>query len=143
MLRGPEDKHLTVIFGVLWGSALGWLQPQHTTAYVPIIPQGQEAELMGLYLLSGQILSWLPPAVFTVMNELHAPMSYGLGSLSAYFMAGLFFLFMMGNYDEAVAAVQPLTDANEREMDTHPKFDFQPSSPLQVVLRPVHANDFT
>jgi MFS-type transporter involved in bile tolerance (Atg22 family) len=111
-LKGPHDKHKTVLFGIGWGIALAWLQPQHTTAFVPIIPKGQEAELMGMYLLSGQILSWLPPAVFTLLNELGLPMSLGLGSLSFFFFAGFIFLCLMGDYHLAVAIVQP-TDAVE------------------------------
>lgn len=109
VLRGPNDKHLAVIFGILWGSALGWLQPQHTTAYVPIIPRGQEAELMGIYLFSGQFLSWLPPTVFTVMNELQIPMSYGLGSLSVFFALALLVLSRMGRYEDAIAAAATTT----------------------------------
>jgi hypothetical protein len=95
---------MAVLFGVLWGSGLGWLQPQHTSAYVPIIPRQQEAELMGLFLLSGQFLSWLSPAVFTAMNENHISMSYGLGSLSAYFALGLLCLLSMGSYEDALIA---------------------------------------
>lgn len=69
--------------------------------------KGQETELMGMYVLSGQILSWLPPAVFTVLNELGFPMAYGLGSLCLYFGAAMLFLRLMGDYDVAVAAMQP------------------------------------
>jgi hypothetical protein len=118
-MRGPQDKHLAVLFGLCWGCALGWLQPQHTTAYVPIIPRNQEAEMIGLYLFAGQILSWLPPTVFTIMNESHVPMSYGLGSLSMYFVVSLLCLYGVGDYNQVVRTAgsvvsdQPPTDWTE------------------------------
>jgi MFS-type transporter involved in bile tolerance (Atg22 family) len=52
VLTGPEDRHMTFIFGALWGLGLGWLHPVHITAYISIIPTGQEAELMGMFLLN-------------------------------------------------------------------------------------------
>jgi UMF1 family MFS transporter len=105
-LTGPEDRHMTFIFGALWGLGLGWLHPVHVTAYISIIPTGQEAELMGMFLLCGQILAWLPPLVFTILNELGVDMAYGLGSLNLFFAAGLACLFCVGDYDSAVSHVR-------------------------------------
>jgi hypothetical protein len=98
VLRGPQDVVLCYIFGGCWGMCLGWLQPQNTSSYVPVIPRNQEAEMMGLYLLACQMFSWLPPTVFTVMNELHLPMYYGLGTLSIYFLISFLCLCMVGDY---------------------------------------------
>jgi len=106
VLKGPENQNLTVCFGVLWGACLGWQQPTHTAAFVPLMTPGQETELMGMYILSGQILSWLPPTVFTILNELGVPMAYGLGSLCLYFAVSMVFLWILGDYDDAVLAVQ-------------------------------------
>ena len=94
VLRGPKDVGLCYMFGGCWGMCLGWLQPQNTSSYVPVIPRNQEAEMMGLYLLACQIFSWLPPTIFTVMNELHLSMCYGLGMLSVYFLISLICLFI-------------------------------------------------
>jgi hypothetical protein len=100
-LRTPQDSYLCFIFGGCWGTCLGWLQPQNTSAYVPILPKNKEAEMMGLYLFACQIFSWLPPTVFTIMNEFHMPMSYGLGSLCIYFLTSILFLYMIGDYNAA------------------------------------------
>jgi hypothetical protein len=107
VLRGPEDQHLCTIFGFCWGLSLGWLQPQNTSAYIPLLPSSnatQVTEMMGLYVFACQILSWLPPTVFTIMNESQISMSYGLGSLSLYFLLSLGCLYAVGDYPRLVAA---------------------------------------
>lgn len=116
-LRGPEDKQLTWVFGGMWGMSLAWLPPQHTAAFVPIIPRHnhQETELMGIYLLAGQILSWLPPTLFTILNEMGVPMSYGLVSLNIFFLLGIVHLWSIGDYNEAINAVHRQVSAQEED----------------------------
>jgi len=109
VLKGPQDQHLTFVFGSLWGCCLGWQQPIHTAAFVPLMVKGQETELMGYYILAGQILSWMPPTLFTILNESGAPMSLGLGSLCLFFVIAAIFLILMGDYGRAVATVQTMT----------------------------------
>ncbi len=60
-----------------------------------IIPEGQESELAGFFLYCTQILSWLPPLLFTFMNEADINLSWGGVHLNAYLLAGLIcFLFL-------------------------------------------------
>jgi ABC-type transport system involved in multi-copper enzyme maturation permease subunit len=89
---------------------LGWLHPQHTTAFVSIIPRGQEAELMGMYLLCGQFFAWLPPMVFTLLNEMGYPMTYGLASLAMFFIAGIFCILMMSRHNLPICS--SMSDSN-------------------------------
>ena len=112
-LTRPEQKHWVYLLGPLWGIGLGWLPPIHTSIFMSIIPKGQEAELMGMYLLCGQLLAWLPPLLFTMLNEMGVDMAWGMSSLNLFFAGGLAFLFVMGDYQHAVAAVQhvPLATA--------------------------------
>ena len=129
VLRGPEDIVLCYIFGGCWGMCLGWLQPQNTSSYVPVIPRNQEAEMMGLYLLACQIFSWLPPTVFTVMNELQWSMYYGLGSLSIYFLISFVCLYMVGDYRSVVHTAAAVNNDHRCEnghisQDTHPTNHF-------------------
>jgi MFS-type transporter involved in bile tolerance (Atg22 family) len=105
LIQGPEQKHFMYMFCVLWGLELGWLHPMHSSIFINIMPKGkEESELMGMYLFCGQILSWLPPLVFTFLNEAGVDMALGLASLNVFFLAGLAFLVAMGSYDQAVAA---------------------------------------
>jgi len=115
VLTGPSDKNLAILFGGLWGVGLGWLPPMHTTGFISLIPKRQEVELMGMFLLCNQVLSWLPPLVFTVLNESGFPMSYGLASLNIYFFVGFLFLMAMGNYSQAVLDVQQTAEEDGEE----------------------------
>eukprot|EP00797_Seminavis_robusta_P013016 Sro200_g084820.2 (126) ;mRNA; r:63040-63417 len=58
---------------------------------------------MGTYICAGQILSWMPSLVFSVMNEADISMRIGLFSLTFYCIASFFILFLVGDYEEAVS----------------------------------------
>mmetsp|Transcript_4091 Transcript_4091/g.7270 ORF Transcript_4091/g.7270 Transcript_4091/m.7270 type:complete len:153 (+) Transcript_4091:115-573(+) len=47
---------------------------------------GQNAELMGIYTFFRQVLSWLPPLVFTILNEEGVQQRYGMATLIVYFV---------------------------------------------------------
>ena len=111
VLTGPGEKHLTAVFGILWGLGLGWLHPMHSTLFITITPTGQETELMSMYLFCGQVLSWLPPLLFTILNEAGVQMSVGLASLNLFFLAGLICLSLMGDYNVAREQAQERGDS--------------------------------
>lgn len=117
VLTGPDRKNLALVFGGLWGIGLGWLPPMHTTGFIALIPKNQEAELMGMFLLCNQVLAWLPPLLFTVLNEAGYDMAYGLASLDIFFLMGLICRVCVGDYQRAVdeVTVAPLVDEVELE----------------------------
>lgn len=89
-------------FAFVWGICQGWLRPQHTTIFVTIIPkENGVVELMGLLLFFRHILSFIPPLVFTILNELGMPMWVGISSLAIYSLLGLVGLILMEDYDTA------------------------------------------
>ena len=94
-MAGPDQKNNAYIFGVFWGFGFGWLYPTQRVVYCLVIPGGQESELMGVYIFAGQILVWLPPAVFTVMNEKNINMAWGLMSDASFFFAALAIVWFM------------------------------------------------
>jgi len=102
IMTGEESQHLMYLFAAIWGVCLGWLHPTNAALYCTIIPRGQESELMGLYLFSGLVFSWVPPFLFTFLNEIGASMRIGLGSLNLFFAGGFVFLKMIGDYQDAV-----------------------------------------
>lgn len=101
VLRGPGNQMEAYGYAIIWGLSLGWMAPSEKVLYCTIIPKGQEAELMGVYICACQILSWLPPLVFSVMNENGISMRIGLLSLTSYFLLAFFTLFLVGDYEEA------------------------------------------
>jgi UMF1 family MFS transporter len=105
VLTGPEHKHYVVIFGVLWGISMGWLHPMHTVLFLGLTPDHARTEYMGIYIFCQLVLSWLPPLVFTVLNELGVSMSIGMASLNIFFVLGLISLQSIGRYDQLAMAV--------------------------------------
>eukprot|EP00977_Amphora_coffeiformis_P000687 scaffold149_cov179-Amphora_coffeaeformis.AAC.10 len=105
MLRNSEHKRLAYMFGLLWGTCIGWLSPVDTTMFISVMPKDSRAEFMGIYMLAVSILAWLPPLVFTTLNEVGMDMAWGLVSLDIYFMLAVVFLCLVGDYHKAVEDV--------------------------------------
>jgi hypothetical protein len=61
---------------------------------------------MGLYLFVNQILAFLPPFLFSLLNETGFSMRWGLASLNVFFVFGLIFLSCLGNYQHAMDRAQ-------------------------------------
>jgi MFS-type transporter involved in bile tolerance (Atg22 family) len=102
VLTGPGQQLVTYGLALVWGLGTGWKWTADKSLVSSTVPDGQDAELMGLYLFSGQALTWVPPLVYTALNESGAGPRVGIGTLSAYFAAGVVALACMGNYRDAV-----------------------------------------
>ena len=70
---------------------------------------------MGIYLFAGQILLWMPSLIFTVLNENGVNMRIGIASVGVSFLVALLAFFLMGDYDEAVLAVEEPVDGGDVE----------------------------
>lgn len=102
ILKDLNNLNTIYIFCSIWGACIGWLHPTHSALYCTIIPRGSESEMMGLYLFSGSVISFLPPFIFTYLNEVGMSMDVGLASLNLFFAGGLIFFLFIGDYDKAV-----------------------------------------
>lgn len=107
-LRGPDDKPFVFIYAALWGISLGWMPPVHATSFMLLAEKGAEAEMMGIFLFSVDIITFLPPLVFTLTNEAGLAMNLGLGSLSIYFLLAIMLLFPIGRLEDAMKRVRAL-----------------------------------
>lgn len=102
VLYKPGQQIPTYILAISWGLGTGWKWTTDRLLASVLIPPGQDAELMGVYLFAGQILTWFPPLVFTILNEMGINQRVGIGLLSLCFVLGLLALLGIGNYREAV-----------------------------------------
>jgi UMF1 family MFS transporter len=100
-LTGPDQYLGTYILAFLWGVGTGWKWTCDRLVASSIIPDGQDAELMGLFLFSGQCLSWIPPLVFTAINEAGVSQRIGVASLDVYFVLAMVCYLFMGGYARA------------------------------------------
>lgn len=100
-LKGPGQHLETYILAFIWGIGTGWKWTCDRLVASCIIPEGQDAELMGFYLFSGQSLSWIPPLVFTAINESGVSQRVGVASLDGFFLLALVCYLCMGGYVKA------------------------------------------
>jgi MFS family permease len=102
VLTGPGQQAVTYGLALVWGLGTGWKWTADKSLVSSTVPDGQDAELMGLYLFSGQVLTWVPPLVYTALNEAGVSPRVGIGTLSVYFAAGILALVSRGSYRDAV-----------------------------------------
>ena len=81
-----------------------------------IIVKGQEAELAGFFLYCTQILGWLPPLIFTYMNEQGIALKYGGMHLNIYLFIALVCYHCMLPWDQCLEAVQWNKMLNETDV---------------------------
>jgi MFS transporter, UMF1 family len=105
VVTGPHQQLETYILAIGWGVPIGWKWTVDRLLASTFIPVGQDAELMGTFLFAGQVLSWLPPLIFTVLNEAGVSQSIGIGTLAIWFSLGIASLLAIGNYRDAIIAV--------------------------------------
>lgn len=101
LLTGPGQQIRVYCIAVGWGIGTGWKYTAERTIICQIIPEGQDAELMGYYLFAGQTLIWLPSLIFTILNENGVNMRIGIASVGLFFLVAFLSYFFMGNYAEA------------------------------------------
>lgn len=117
-MKDPGQQKLAYIFAMFWGLCLGWIHPTEKTLYCTIIPRGQEAELMGAYICASNTLAWMPSLVFSIMNEAGISMRIAFSSLTLYFIASFFLLFLVGDYQEAVAHAREFDNIKPHPLDS-------------------------
>ena len=101
-MTGGGDKVLAFVYAAVWGVLLGWFYPSELLIFSMIMPEGQESELSGFYMYCTQILGWLPPLVFTIMNERGINLSWGGIHLNIFLFIGLCFLQLMPTWEKCV-----------------------------------------
>mmetsp|Transcript_32673 Transcript_32673/g.48382 ORF Transcript_32673/g.48382 Transcript_32673/m.48382 type:complete len:506 (+) Transcript_32673:158-1675(+) len=102
LILTPSNKGFIYLFGIIWGVCSGWMHPQQTTIFVTITPAADSMRWMGLFLFACQILSFLPPLLFTIFNEAGWSMQWGMASLNIFFLLGLVGLCGIGDYSKAL-----------------------------------------
>jgi len=111
IVNEPGQETRLLLVGILWGLILGMKEPADKTILCNLVPKGIEAEMSGLYIFASQILMWLPPLVFTLMNENGVDIQIAITCFGGYFLIALVALNFMGRYDAITAG----TEAHEKE----------------------------
>mmetsp|Transcript_20340 Transcript_20340/g.47297 ORF Transcript_20340/g.47297 Transcript_20340/m.47297 type:complete len:121 (-) Transcript_20340:133-495(-) len=64
---------------------------------------------MGIMMFATAIFTWLPPLVFSILNESGVNMAWGLASLNLYFIVAMLCLLQIGNYTSARSEASNVT----------------------------------
>ena len=68
-VTGPDSKIAGYIFFGILGLSAGGYYVAETALFSMLVPEVKETELMGVYVSFVRILMWLPPLMFTLINE--------------------------------------------------------------------------
>jgi MFS-type transporter involved in bile tolerance (Atg22 family) len=124
VLRPDATRAQAFVLVAFWGVGNGWKWTCDRLASATLCPPDQSGEFMGLYLFSTLVFTWLPPLVFTLLNESGAGMQVGLATLDIWFLLSALLYLCMGNYRDAVANIAseipplpPSSLAREEEED--------------------------
>ena len=101
VLSPSSDSTTAYILVVFWGLGTGWKWTCDRMLSAALCPPQQSAHFMGLYLLCTLILTWLPPLVFTLLNESGISQRFGLAILDVFFTFSLVAYCCMGRYVDA------------------------------------------
>jgi MFS-type transporter involved in bile tolerance (Atg22 family) len=72
-------------------AVLGWFFPTQKLMYCALLPEGREGEYMGIFALCGEIFSWAPSLLFSVIIQTGGGMRWAMASYSLFaFIAGAF-----------------------------------------------------
>mmetsp|Transcript_29293 Transcript_29293/g.39082 ORF Transcript_29293/g.39082 Transcript_29293/m.39082 type:complete len:166 (+) Transcript_29293:160-657(+) len=94
-LTRPSQKNMAYLIASIFGIFVGFYYPLSRIIYAMIVPRGQEAELSGFFRYCTQVLAWLPPLTFTVINEKGYDFAFGAISVNGFMFIGLvIFMFM-------------------------------------------------
>uniref|UniRef100_A0A7S3VA17 Major facilitator superfamily (MFS) profile domain-containing protein n=1 Tax=Chaetoceros debilis TaxID=122233 RepID=A0A7S3VA17_9STRA len=111
LVSEPGHEYRLYLVSILWGLLLGWKEPSEKTVLCNLIPPGIEAEMMGLYVGAGQLMMWMSPLIFTVMNENGVNLRIAIASFGVYFLLGFLSLLFMGTFEDVTEG----TKSHEKE----------------------------
>lgn len=118
VLTGPGQHIEAYLFSFFWGIGTGWKWTNDRMLASVLIPPGQDAELMGTYLFASQCLTWVPPLVFTLLNEFGVDQRVGIGSFSVYYGIGVLALVGVGDYRGAVDSAKGSNNVDQEVTTT-------------------------
>jgi UMF1 family MFS transporter len=102
VLKDENSKMLTYVMGCLWGVALGWFYPMENGFFAVLVPQEQATEMAGIFQFCALIISWVPPFIFTAMNEASISLNFALLHLVVYFAIAIILLSLMPSWDDTL-----------------------------------------
>jgi len=102
LLKGPESHNLSYVWISFVGVGIGGYFVSETTLVATVIPEDQQAELMGLYVFMSRVFVWICPVILLIVNERGIDLNRGMVLVQLPSLIGFFISFGMGNYDNVI-----------------------------------------
>lgn len=109
-VAGPDQMNWTYLISFLYGIGFGWYYPSSNGLFVSLVPKDRVTELWGFNMFATVILSWVPPLIFTTLNETTGNLRLGMIGILAFLVAGLCIAFFI-----------PVKESNAAEEDDEEK----------------------
>lgn len=103
LIAGPDQLGLFYLLSAGIGIVLGWLVPTERVLFCTLAPVGHEAEMMGLILCVHSMAAWVPPLLFSIMNEAGFSLRWALASQDVLYAFALVASLGVGDYETALA----------------------------------------
>jgi len=87
-VAGPDQMNWTYLFAFLFGVAFGWYYPSSNGFFVSLVPEERCTELWGFNMFASVILSWVPPLIFTTLNETTGNLRLAMIGILAFLIIG-------------------------------------------------------
>ena len=132
----PQQSKLAYFFSVMFGISYGWYYPSSSGYYVSLVPKEKVVELWGLNSFCSVILSWVPPIIFTVLNETTGNMRVGWIGVIIFEITGLAISFTisekMGSLTTEVTEVDCSVDEEKgNKVDEDKSWEPIPTVPIK------------
>lgn len=103
----PDNVNpVAYIWAFCLGLALGTYYPSLKLFLSFVIPKSREAEVVGFYVNCSQLLSWLPPLVFSGLVEAGVDIGIGLMVMGCFALIAIVFFSMAAPFDELLDEVR-------------------------------------
>mmetsp|Transcript_15481 Transcript_15481/g.18874 ORF Transcript_15481/g.18874 Transcript_15481/m.18874 type:complete len:474 (-) Transcript_15481:408-1829(-) len=88
----PTARDLVFFFGFIWGSCFGIYYSANTAFYTQLVPKHAESFFMSLFYFASVILTWSPPAIFTLLNQ------FTNATRAVFLIIAVFFFHILSDY---------------------------------------------
>ena len=133
IVSGPQHVNITYVFSVLYGIAFGWYYPISNGLFVSLVPPERVTELWGFNMFAAVVLSWVPPLIFTSLNESTGNLRLGLLGMIVFLVIGFFIAMTI---PEKTKETAPGEAEDEEKGGTVKRSDTRPveSEGIEVVV---------
>jgi len=113
-VTGSDSIAEFYIYILLFGMGSGGYYASETALVSMLVPLDKEAELMGTYVFCTRIFIWIPPTIYTILNERGVPVKTIVIVIESLALLALVMTLGIGNYQNALDAAEK--HKNKREV---------------------------